>query len=100
MKGFEERWAECVRVVRMARRAEADPPPSWAAIQALRRGRAREDDAEVESMAWWRWYGARGVAVASVLMVVCLVFASRGPQDRHPLRPGVEDAVSEVFWLL
>lgn len=100
MNRFEERWKACARVARRARQGEADSPPDWWAIQRRRAELERVQDPQAESMEWWGWYGARGVAVASVLVLVCLAVASRGPRDFHPLRPGVEDAVSEVFWLL
>jgi hypothetical protein len=100
MSGFEERWKACTRAARGIQEADASPPPSWAAIQRRRAELGKEAEAREDSLDWWGWYGARGVAVASVVVLVCLLFAARGPQESHPLRPGVEDAVAEAFWLL
>jgi|GEM_PF-2473952 len=100
MSGFHERWKACARVAQTARPVKDSPPPSWEAIQRQRAKLSGNAELREDSMAWWGWYGARGVAVASVVVLVCLVFAARGPREGHPLRPGVEDAVAEVFWLL
>ncbi len=100
MSHFEERWKECVRVARLAPGRGDPPPPLVAAIQARRNRSPEEDPSDVETAAWWRWYGTRGVAVASLVAVVCVVFALQGMKERDPFRPGVEDAVAEVFFLL
>lgn len=48
----------------------------------------------------WRWYGLRGLAVSMAVLVLCLLWASRGLGDRPFLRPSIENAVVETFWLL
>jgi hypothetical protein len=100
MSGFQERWKACTRLARTIPKADEPSPPSWAGIQRRRAELGRDAEAGEDSLAWWGWYGARGVAVASVVVLVCLLFAARGPEEGHPLRPGVEDAVAEAFWLL
>lgn len=100
MNGFRERWAACARLARTALEDETAAPPEWSAIRRRQLELERAKDREDESVEWWGWYGVRGVAVASVMVLVCLVFASRGPSEGHPLRPGVEEAVAEAFWLL
>lgn len=101
MKRFEERWRECVRVARGVPADENLGVPSWEGIVARRaRIAASEAAPEAEALAWWRWYGARGVLAATAMVVVCWFLAFRASDPVHPLRPGVENAVAEIFWLL
>ena len=101
MKRFEERWRECVRMARTVREEVVDPLPGWAGIRARRREFAREAvSSEGEALAWWRWYGSRGLVAAAAMVVVCWIFAFRSSEPVHPWRPGVENAVAEIFWLL
>jgi len=101
MKRFEERWLECVRRARTVREEAVDPLPSWAAIRARQRELARTvTSSEVEALALWRWYGARGLLAATAMVVACWLFAFRASEPVHPWRPGVENAVAEIFWLL
>lgn len=99
MKSFDERWSECVRSARKAWAAKPIPEPSWAGIRR-RRSAVAGEAAGTESEEWWRWYALRGFGFASLLAVACVAFAVRGPTPGHPLRPGVENAVAEVLWLL
>ena len=53
----------------------------------------------------WLRYGVRGLATATVVLLASVWFAFGGSvreRDREstPLRPGIENAVAEVFWLL
>lgn len=113
MSAFEQRWRSCVRAARQAMAREGAPtavPKAaevWRKIQAVRGGagsrggQGARSDLETPGEALWRWYGLRGVAAAALLLVVSLVFAVRGGgEGAAPLRPGVEDAVAEAFWLL
>ncbi len=97
MNLFEERWRECVG---RARAAVVTESGGWMPDggRLLRRAVGRAEVVEIEE--WWRWYGARGLAVASVVLAGCLLFAVRGPRELPSLRPGVEDAVAEVLWSL
>ena len=100
MSSFEERWAECARAARTARAGDTPPGPSWAGIRRSLTAIRQEAAEGGESMEWWRWYAVRGVGLATLLVVACLLFATRGPGLGHPLRPEVENAVAEVLWLL
>ncbi len=103
MKRFNERWQECVRQVRRSRRervsagseAEIGLPANWRRL--VRAGGSGVAD---EEAGLWEWYGARGLAAASVVLALCLLFAVKGPREAPSLRPGVEDAVAEVLWSL
>lgn len=96
MESFDERWRECVRVARVG----WEPPTEtvWVSLRTVVRAGAGAG-MEEEMVGWWRWYGARGLAVASVVLAVCWIFAVRVPRE-SALRPGVEDAVAEAVWSL
>lgn len=102
MNLFDRRWKECVRQARGA----GDPRPLGAApdggrlLRRARQGGRGSESLAVEEEAWWRWYGVRGLAVATLVLAGCLLFAVRGPREVPSLRPGVEDAVAEVLWSL
>ena len=100
MNRFEKRWRDCVGRARSAEVSEAEvalPDGGRLLRRAARQARQNE---VVEIEEWWRWYGARGLAVASVILAGCLLFAVKGPREVPSLRPGVEDAVAEVLWSL
>jgi hypothetical protein len=100
MKPFDRRWEDCVRVARRATPRPCAEPPLHLAPALRRALRSAEPGPEPEPVDWWRWYGTRGLAVASVLFVACLFFGMRDRRDAPSLRPGVEDAVAEVLWRL
>lgn len=102
MRRFDERWRECVRQARTAAEPPGDGPlPSSAALlRRMRQARVRDAAENVEATDWWRWYGARGLAAATLVLAACLLFAFRGPRREPSLRPGVENAVAEVLWSL
>lgn len=103
MKRFSERWKECVRLARGNGLDERPAPaevvvglrPDWRSLVRAGEGGRAVDDAGL-----WEWYGARGLAVASVVLAACVFFSVRGPREVPSLRPGVEDAVAEVLWSL
>ena len=51
---------------------------------------------------WFR-YGLRSLATAAVVLLASVWFAlagTGGERESGSLRPGIENAVAEVFWLL
>lgn len=100
MKRFDQRWQECVRVARLAAPRPFAEPPLHRAATLGRTLRSVEPSPEPDPVDWWRWYGTRGLAVASVVLLACLFLGLRDRREGPSLRPGVEDAVAEVLWRL
>lgn len=107
MSTFNQRWD---RLVASARRAPTPPLPSAPGHQVgawMRAARARGFGAAARggpsSGDLWLSYGLRGLATAALVLLVSVWFAfggRRGEREGTPLRPGIENAVAEVFWLL
>ncbi len=99
MSRFDRRWRECVRRARQASPRPLPEPPADL-TRLVRRGSVVSGTDDPELTEWWRWYGSRGLAVATAILVGCVAFVIRDGSEAPSLRPGVEDAVAEVLWRL
>lgn len=105
MSSFESRWRALTRAARTA-----EPPLPEAPLHRVRgwleagaAARRRELAAGAGSGELWFRYGTRGLATATLVLLASVWFAFSGSaREREPqsLRPGIENAVSDVFWLL
>ncbi len=101
MSRFDQRWRCCLQVARRASPRPLPEPPTDLAETARRLGAGSgpgQDDWEL--IDWWRWYGTRGLAVATAILVSCVLVVIGDGREAPSLRPGVEDAVAEVLWRL
>ena len=106
MSTFDERWRNMARAARAAEPPLPEPPlhrvRSWMDRRAAA-AVAGEGAGESGAGDLWFRYGTRGLATATVVLLASVWFALGGSvRDREsaPLRPGIENAVAEVFWLL
>ena len=102
MSTFDERWRNVARAARAAEPPLPEPPLHRVRSWMDRRAAAAVAGEFGAGDLWFR-YGTRGLATATLVLLASVWFALGGTvRDREsaPLRPGIENAVAEVFWLL